>query len=154
MVGVALPLCRRNKTTFAAWLGIFSCLPECHFGSSVRTFVSSDPLLVFKMSDLDEAHGLAIAAIALDVINLTDRFTTMKSEHAKDKLAMVRVVETQRNAHVELSRQVGEMSTAVVTLQSTVAAQEMDIAALKLERVQSEVDAIKADTKHIKANQS
>ena len=106
------------------------------------------------MSDLDEPHGLAIAAIALDVINLTDRLDTMKSEHAKDKLAMVRVVETQRDAHVELSRQVGEMSTALVTLQSTVAAQEMDIAALKLERVQSEVDAIKADTKHIKANQS
>jgi hypothetical protein len=52
---VALPLCRGNKTTFAAWLGIFSCLPECHFGSSVRTCVSSDPLLVFKMSDVDDA---------------------------------------------------------------------------------------------------
>ena len=149
-----MPLCRGNKTTFAAWLGIFSCLPECHVCSSVRTCVSSDPLLVFKMSDLDEAHGLAIAAIALDVINLTDRLTTMKSEHAKDKLAMVRVVDTQRNAHVELSRQVGEMIKAVVTLQGTVAAQEMDIAALKLDRVQSGVDATKADTKHIKANQS
>jgi hypothetical protein len=124
------------------------------FCSSVRTCVSIDPLLVFKMSDLDAAHGLAIAAIVHDLIKLTDRLTTMNSEHAKDKLAMVRVVETQRNAHVELSRQVGEMSTAVVTLQSTVAAQEMDIAALKLERVQSEVDAIKADTEHIKANQS
>ena len=138
-----MPLCRGNKTTFAAWLGIFSCLPECHFGSSVRTCVSSDPLLVFKMSDIDQAHRLAF------FINLTNRLNTTENEHAKDKLQMVQVVDTQHKAHVELSRQVREMMKAVVTLQDTVAAQAMDIAALKLERVQSEVDAFKADTKHM-----
>ena len=148
MVGVALLLCRGNKNTFAAWLGIFSCLPECHFRSSVRTCVSSDPLLVCKMSDIDQAHRLAF------FINLTNRLNTMENEHARDKLDLVHLLDTQRKAHVELSRQVGEMIKAVVTLQDTVAAQAMDIAALKLERVQSEVDAFKADTKHMKANQS
>ena len=148
MVGVALPLCRGNKTTFAAWLGIFSCLPECHFCSSVRTCVSSDPLLVFKMSDIDQAHRLAF------FINLTNRLNTTENEHAKDKLDVVHLLDTQRKAHVELSRQVGEMIKAVVTLQDTVAAQAKDIAALKLEMIQSEIDAVKADTKHLKANQS
>ena len=52
---MALLLCRGNKNTFAAWLGIFSCLPECHFGSSVLTCVSSNQLLVSKMSDVDDA---------------------------------------------------------------------------------------------------
>ena len=148
MVGVALPLCRGNKTTFAAWLGIFSCLPECHVCSSVRTCVSSDPLLACKMSDIDPLHRLAF------FINLTNRLNTMENEHARDKMDVVHLLETQRKAHVALSRQVGEMIKAVVTLQDTVAAQAKDIAALKLEMIQSEIDAVKANTKHLKANQS
>ena len=103
---------------------------------------------VRAMSDIDQLHRLAF------FINLTNRLNTMENEHARDKMDVVHLLETQRKAHVALSRQVGEMIKAVVTLQDTVAAQAKDIAALKLEMIQSEIDAVKADTKHLKANQS